>query len=116
VTTGEDEPQSIVLDGIAWPTLDSAVQELSLLVSVFARVLAPDPVDCLVAGGDGQPRTGFGRYTVHGPPLNGHGERLGRCLLGGVEVAKAPGEDCDNLRPLLAVGRGNRVVDVGLAP
>ena len=88
------------------------VQHLRLLLLVVALALAPDPVDGLAVGGGGQPGAGVGRYAVGRPPLDGGRERLGRRLLGDVEVAEAPGQGGDHPRPLLVVGPGDRLADV----
>src|SRR5262244_1472134 len=91
------------------------VQQLSLLLLVIALVLAPDPVDGLAVGGCGQPGTGVGRYAVGRPPLNSGRERLGRRLLGDVEVTETPGQGGDHPGPLLVVRLGDPLPDVGHA-
>ena len=88
------------------------VQQLSLLLLVVALVLAPDPVDGLAVGGGGQPGAGVGGYAVGRPPLDGGRERLGRRLLGDVEVTETPGQGGDHPGPLLVVGLGDRLPDV----
>src|SRR6266536_1117556 len=88
------------------------VHHLSLLLLVVALVLAPDPVDGLAVGGGGQPGAGVGGYAVGRPPLDGGRERLGRRLLGDVEVTETPGQGGDHRRPLLVVGLGDRLPHV----
>src|SRR6516225_6846737 len=103
------------IDGAGWLGRGVVVQQLSLLLLVVALVLAPDPVDGLAVGGGGQPGTRVGRYAVGRPPLDGGRERLGRRLLRDVEVTETPGQDGDHPRPLLVVGLGDRLADVGHA-
>src|SRR5918993_529015 len=55
---------------------------------------------------------GCGGYAVDRPPLDGGRERLGRRLLGDVEVTEPPGQGGDHPRPLLVVGLGDRLPDV----
>src|SRR4029077_12870808 len=86
--------------------------QLSLLLLVVALVLAPDPVDGLAVGGGGQPGAGVGGYAVGRPSLDGGRERLGRRLLGDVEVTEAPGQGGDHPGPLLVVGLGDRLPDI----
>ena len=92
VAAGEDQPEPVVVDGAERLGRVVVVQHLSLLVLVVALVLAPDPVDGLAVGGGGQPRAGVGRHAVGRPPLDGDRERLGRRLLGDVEVTETPGQ------------------------
>src|SRR5262249_7872751 len=47
------------------------------------------------------------------PPLDGGRERLGRCLLGDVEVTETPGQGRDHPGPLLMVGLGDRLLNAG---
>src|SRR4029434_1736488 len=88
------------------------VHHLSLLLLVVALVLATDPVDGLAVGGGGQPGAGVGGYVVGRPPLDGGRERLGRRLLGDVEVTETPGQGGDHPRPFLVVGLGDHLPDV----
>ena len=112
VAAGEDQFESLVVDGAGRPGQVFGVQQVSLPLLVAALVLASDAVDGLAVGGGGQPGAGVGRYAVDGPPLHGAGERLGRRLLGDVEVAEAPGQGGDQPRPLLVVRAGDRRPDV----
>src|ERR671910_3897401 len=115
VTAGEDQPEPVVVDGAGRLGRVVVVRHLSLPVLVVALVLAPDPVDGLAVGGGGQPGAGVGRYAVGRPPLDGGRERLGRRLLGDVEVTETPGQGGDHPRPLLVVGQGDRLPDVDQA-
>jgi hypothetical protein len=56
---------------------------------------------------------GLGGTPSTGHRSTGGRERLGGRLLGYVEVAKAPGHRGDNPRPLLLMGVGDRLHDVG---
>ena len=58
---------------------------------------------------------GLRGHAVGRPPLDGGRERLGRRLLGNVEVTETPGQGGDHPRPLLVVGPGDRLPDVDLA-
>ena len=91
-------------------------QHQRLLVLFLAPGLAPDPVDGLAAGGGGEPCAGTGRDAVDRPALDGGRERLGGHLLGDVEVPQAPGQGRDHPGPLLAVGPGDHLADVGHSP
>src|SRR6202035_5379394 len=51
-------------------------------------------------------------YAVGRPPLDRGCERLGRRLLGDVEVTEPPGQGGDHPRPLLVLGLGDRLPDV----
>src|SRR5687768_9070582 len=82
---------------------------------VAALVLAPDAVDGLVVRGGGQPGARVGRDAIDRPSLHGGRERLGRRLLGDVEVTETPGEGGDHPRPLVAVSLGDRLPDVDRA-
>src|ERR1022692_714428 len=115
VTAGEDQPEPLVVDGAERLGRVVVVQQLSLLLLVVALVLAPDPVDGLAVGGGGKPGAGAGGYAVGRPPLDGGRERLGRRLLGDVEVTETSGQGGDPPRPLLVVGLGDRLPDVGHA-
>src|SRR6266542_895005 len=112
VTAGEDQPEPLVVDGAERLGRVVVVHHLSLLLLVVALVLAPDPVDGLAVGGGGQPGAGVGGYAVGRPSLDGGRERLGRRLLGDVEVTEMPGQGGDHPRPLLVVGLGDRLPDV----
>ena len=112
VTASEDQPEPLVVDSAGRLGRVVVVQQLSLLVLVVALVLAPDPVDSLAVGGGSQPGAGVGGYAVGRPPLDGGRERLGRRLLGDVEVTETPGQGGDHPRPLLVVGLGDRLPDV----
>jgi hypothetical protein len=59
------------------------------------RPLSPEPVDRLVPGDPGDPRTGVGRYAVPRPALEGDDERFLDRLLGVVEVAENANEGRD---------------------
>src|SRR5215472_12035508 len=115
VTAGEDQPEPLVVDGAGRLGRVVVVQQPGLLLLVIALVLAPDPVDGLAVGGGGQPGAGIGGYAVGRPPLNGGRERLGRRLLGDVEVTETPGQGGDHPGPLLVVRLGNRLPDAGPA-
>src|SRR5262249_22580753 len=71
--------------------------------------------DGLAVGGGGQPGAGVGGYAVGRPPFNSGRERLGRRLLGDVEVTETPGQGGDHPGPLLVVRLGNRLPDAGPA-
>src|SRR5262249_8858930 len=71
--------------------------------------------DGLAVGGGGQPGAGVGGYAVGRPPLNSGRERLGRRLLGDVEVTETPGQGGDHPGPLLVVRLGDPLPDVGHA-
>src|SRR5262249_38056657 len=58
-----------------------------------------------------EPGAGVGRHAVGGPARDGGRERLGRRLLGDVEVAEPPGQGGNHARPLLVVGAGDRLTD-----
>src|SRR5829696_8706131 len=116
VTAGEDQPEPFVVDGAErLGRVVVVVHQLSLLLLVVALVLAPDPVDGLAVGGGGQPGAGVGGYAVGRPPLDGGRERLGRRLLGDVEVTETPGQGGDHPRPVLVVGLGDRLPDINHA-
>src|SRR4029079_15465123 len=112
VTAGEDQAQPLALDGAQRLRRVVVVHHLRLLLLVVALALASDPVDGLAVGGGGKPGAGVGRYAVRRPPLDGGRERLGRGLLGDVEVTEAPGEGGDDPCPLLVVDAGDRRADV----
>ena len=58
---------------------------------------------------------GLGGTPSAGHRSDGGRERLGRRLLGDVEVAEAPGQGGDHPRPLLVVGAGDRLPNVDRA-
>src|SRR6202041_2772321 len=105
----------VVVDGAERLGRVAVVHHLSLLLLVVALVLAPDPVDGLAVGGGGQPGAGVGGYAVGRPPLDGGRERLGRRLLGDVEITETPGQGGDHPGPLLLVGLGDRLLHGGRA-
>jgi len=88
VTTDEDQPQPLVIDGADRLGRVVVVQHPSLLLLVLALGLSPDAVDGLVPGGRGQPGARVGRYAVDRPPLDRDRERIGRRLFGDVEVTE----------------------------
>ena len=102
MTAREDETQPIVVDD-ARGLGRLFVHHQGLLLLVVTLVLAPDPVDALALGGRGQPGAGVAGHAVRRPPLDGGRERLGRRLLGDVEVAEPLGERGDDPGPLLAI-------------
>src|SRR4029453_18065997 len=112
VTAGEDQPEPLVVDGAEMIGRVVVVQHLSLPLLAVALVLAPDPVDGLAVGGGDQPGAGVGGYAVGRPPPDGGRERLGRRVLGDVEVTEAPGQRGDHPRPLLVVRAGDRLPDL----
>ncbi len=114
MAAGEDQPEPVVVDGAQRFRRGGVVHELRCFVLVVAFVLAPDPVDGLAVGGGGQPGARVGRQAVGPPPLDCGRERLGRRLLGDVEIAETPGQGGDHPGPLLAVSLGDRLMDVDL--
>src|SRR5581483_9513745 len=60
----------------------------------------------------GQPGAGIGGNTVGRPPLDGGGERLGRRLLGDVEVTETLGQGRDDPGPFVTVCLGDRLARV----
>src|SRR3954447_22907924 len=114
MAAGEDQPEPVVLDG-AGTRRRVVVAHLSLPLLVRTLVLPPDPVDGLAVGGGGQPGAGVRRWAVDRPTLDGGRERLGRRLLGDVEVPVTPGQRCDQPGPLLAVGPRDRLRDIDRA-
>ena len=112
VTAREDEPEPVILDGAERLGRAVVVRHLRLPLLVVALVLAPDPVDGLAVGGGGQPGARVRGDAVGRPTGDGGRERLGRGLLGDVEVAEPPGQVGDHPRPVLVVGLGDRLPDV----
>src|SRR5581483_1902642 len=113
VTAGEDQPEPVVVDDAGrFGRVVVVIQQLGVLVLARALVLAPDPVDGLAVGGGGQPGAGIGGNTVGRPPLDGGGERLGRRLLGDVEVTETLGQGRDDPGPFVTVCLGDRLARV----
>src|SRR6185369_268752 len=63
----------------------------------------------------GQPGGGVGGYAVGRPPRDRGGERVRRRLFGDVEVTEPPGQRGDHPCPLVVVGLGDRLLDIGHA-
>ncbi len=112
MTAGEDQPEPVVVDGAEGLGRSGVDQHVSLVLLLVAFVLAPNSIDGLAIGGGGQPGARVGRHAVHRPPLDGGRERLGRGILGDVEVTETPGQAGDHPRPLFVVRLGDRLPDV----
>jgi hypothetical protein len=105
VAAGEDEPQPVVGHRVRLLVLvlralgRDQVAQLALLL--LEAPLAPEPVECLVARGGGDPRTRVARCSVARPALQRHHEGLLDGLLGEVEVAE-DADECGDRPPRLA--------------
>ncbi len=110
VAAGEHQPEPVVVDRTRGRGVVVLGEHVCRLVLGVAMRLAAQSVDGLARGGGGQPAAGVGRYAVDRPPLDRGDERLGRCVLGDVEVPEAAGETGDHPRPLVPVRAGDRLL------
>jgi hypothetical protein len=103
VTAGEDQPESVVVDGAEGLGRVVVVHHLGLLVLVVAfvsrRIRSMALRLAVVVGQAPSWGNTFGQS-----PLDGGRERLGRHFLGDVEVTEPPGQDGDHSGPPVVVG------------
>jgi hypothetical protein len=103
VAAGEDQLESLVGNGSLLVDRESfgASEQLRLPLE---GSLAPDAVDCAVAGGGDNPRARVRWDAVARPALRGADEGVLDRVLGEVEVAENAAEDRDRAGALVAVG------------
>jgi hypothetical protein len=88
VAAREDEPEPVVRHRSGGFGRGVVLERGSLGVLLVADLLAPQPVDRLVAGDPGEPGRRVERYAVAWPPLESGEQRVGECLLCEVDVAR----------------------------
>ena len=117
MAAGEDEPQPIVLDGLAVPWSGLVDDGIHLLGDILHRVeprASAYAIDGLEATGRYQPRARIRRHAVARPLLERRAEGVVQRLLGEVEVAEQPdqrGEDAARFGAIDGLGRGAHTLE-----
>ena len=111
VTTGEDQPQTVVDDRAVVFHRRLGVEQRQLgqpLGAIPHGPVATQAIDGPPPGGGRDPRAGVGRHAVAAPLSDGGLEGVLHRVLGQLEVAGLPDQGGQDDRALVAVGVGDR--------